>query len=158
MLNIETVQITRTNDPRHFDICAGMMAAQDPWQALGMDWENCRTAFEGSFREVHILTLDSAILAFVIIQPYGTFRGYIQTLCVHPDFQRKGLGKILLGYCETEIGRYSPNIFICVTEFNTGAHELYRKSGFEPVGELKNFLRSGVSEILLRKTRGPWLT
>jgi ribosomal protein S18 acetylase RimI-like enzyme len=148
----------RTKEPADFDACAAMMAGQDPWLTLGMNLDQCRQSFEGSFREVYVLKQGADILGFVIIQPYGSFRGYIQTLCVHPAFQGRGFGKMLLAESETLISRYSPNIFILVTEFNTRAYDLYLKSGFERVGELKDFLRAGVSEILMRKTRGPWLT
>ena len=154
---MDQLTISQTADAAHFDTCASMMAVQDPWLSLGMDFERCRQAFEGIFREVYILSAGDEIRGFVIIQPYGTFRGYIQTLCVHPGFQGMGYGRRLLDFSEREISRYSPNVFICVTETNQRAKEIYLKSGFEMVGELKNFLKAGVSELLLRKTRGPLL-
>jgi len=45
-------------------------------------------------------------------------------------------------------------MFICVSSFNPGAQRFYRNLGYEVVGELKDFLVNGHSEILLRKTIG----
>jgi ribosomal protein S18 acetylase RimI-like enzyme len=157
MANSDEVSISRTTDAAHFLTCAGMMAVQDPWLALGMDLRQCLLAFEGSFREVYILSVGREIRGFAIIQPFGTFRGYIQTLCIHPGFQGRGYGKRLLQFSEEEIARYSPNVFICVTSTNKRAYDLYLRSGFELVGELKDFLKTGFTELLLRKSSGPLL-
>jgi ribosomal protein S18 acetylase RimI-like enzyme len=97
------------------------------------------------------------VAGFVVIQPLGTFRGYIQTLCVSEAYRGKGLGHHLLYFCEEKILETSPNLFICVSAFNTRALKLYEAFGFERIGELPNFVKSGITEILLRKTVGPMI-
>ena len=47
------------------------------------------------------------------------------------------------------------NVFICVSSFNPRARNLYESVGYEVVGELKDYIVAGHSEILLRKTIGP---
>ena len=47
-------------------------------------------------------------------------------------------------------------MFICVSSFNPGAQRFYRSLGYETIGELKDFVVRGHSEILLRKTIAPW--
>jgi len=74
---------------------------------------------------------NNQIVGFVIIQMDGTFKGYIQTICVSEDFRGKGLGKKLLNFCEERILKISPNIFICVSSFHTGALQLYTDFGFK---------------------------
>ena len=49
-------------------------------------------------------------------------------------------------------------MFLCVSDFNTGALRLYRRLGYELIGALPDFLVGGSAELLLRKTRGPWST
>ena len=44
---------------------------------------------------------------------------------------------------------------MCVSSFNTEAQKLYLRLGYEIVGELKDYIVAGYSEILLRKTIGP---
>jgi ribosomal protein S18 acetylase RimI-like enzyme len=68
------------------------------------------------------------------------------------------LGKQLLAFCEQRILQHSPNVFICVSTFNTRALRLYEMSGFTPVGKLTDFVKPGYDEWLLRKTVGPTLT
>ena len=48
-------------------------------------------------------------------------------------------------------------MFLCVSDFNRGALRLYQRLGYELVGALPDFLVSGSAELLLRKTRGPWV-
>lgn len=56
---------------------------------------------------------------------------------------------------EERILRDVPNVFVCVSSFNTEARRLYLRLGYEPVGELKDYIVAGHSELLLRKTTGP---
>jgi ribosomal protein S18 acetylase RimI-like enzyme len=89
---------------------------------------------------------------------HGPFAGYIQLLCVRAAAQRHGLGQALVGWAEERIHRVSPNVFICVSSFNTRARTLYERLGYEYVGTLKNFVVAGYDEILLRKSIGPLST
>jgi [ribosomal protein S18]-alanine N-acetyltransferase len=151
----ENIKITITSDPEKFPVCAGMMAATDPWITLQMDLDQCLKAFEGSYREICIAESGDEIAGFVIMQTCGTFSGYIQTICVSVKYRGIGIGTKLLEFCEKRILSYSPNIFICVSSFNTGAAKLYYSFGFTLVGQLENFVKEGFSELLLRKTVGP---
>jgi RimJ/RimL family protein N-acetyltransferase len=42
-----------------------------------------------------------------------------------------------------------------VSSFNSGARRLYERLGYEEVGELRDWIISDHSEILLRKTIAP---
>jgi ribosomal-protein-alanine N-acetyltransferase len=149
------IVIEQTTDPGDFAVCAGIMVDTDPWITLGIDYDNCLKAFGGSFREVFVVRNEAEIIGFVIMQPQGTFKGYIQTLAIHKNYRSEGYGAQLVRFCEERILQYSPNIFICVSSFNGGALHLYKKLGFELIGELKDFIKPGFTELLLRKTVGP---
>jgi ribosomal protein S18 acetylase RimI-like enzyme len=151
----EYVVIEQTIDPADFATCAAIMSRTDPWITLGMDAEDCSKAFQGLHREVFVLRKGYEIAGFFIIQPQGSFKGYIQTIAVTEGYRGKGYGTRILKFCEDRILKYSPNIFICVSSFNQGALNLYTRFGFEKVGELKDFIKIGFTEILLRKTAGP---
>jgi [ribosomal protein S18]-alanine N-acetyltransferase len=144
-----------TEDPAHFGVCALMMSATDPWITLGLDYNQCLEAFEGAGKEVYIIKEGEEIEGFVILQVHGTFSGYIQTICIKESCRGKGLGKILLEFCEERVHRFSPNLFICVSSFNKGAIKLYLNYEFRLVGELNDFVKEGFTELLLRKTIGP---
>lgn len=151
----ENVIITVTKDPKDFGICALMMSDTDPWITLGMNYSQCLNAFEGDCKEVYVVSCENEIIGFVILQVCGTFSGYIQTICIREDSRGQGFGTMLLEFCEQRILKFSPNVFICVSSFNSEAIKLYYEFGFKLVGELDNFVKEGFTELLLRKTVGP---
>ncbi|MEN9700724.1 MAG: hypothetical protein RIR55_27 [Bacteroidota bacterium] len=150
-------EITQTRSIEDFEACANLMYNSDPWITLGMNFNDCIVAFEGNHRQIFVLKEKSKnqIEGFIIIQPQGTFKGYIQTICVSESCRGKGYGTLLLQFAENNILTYSPNVFICVSSFNQKALALYIKLGFELVGELPNFVKAGFTELLLRKSKGP---
>lgn len=134
---------------------AKLMASSDPWLTLQLSAGECRTAFNGPGKEVFVATLNGNAAGFVILQMHGTFKGYVQTLFVSSEYRSCGIGSKLLAFCEKHIADVSPNVFICVSAFNTAALKLYRNHGFTVVGTLTNFIKDGFDELLLRKSTGP---
>jgi ribosomal protein S18 acetylase RimI-like enzyme len=58
--------------------------------------------------------------------------GHITQICVHPDFRRRGLARMLLTLAASCFLRQGVSeISLTVTEANTEAIELYRAEGFE---------------------------
>jgi [ribosomal protein S18]-alanine N-acetyltransferase len=151
----EIITIHLTRETQEIAMCAHMMVESDPWITLGITYDQCLTAFDGDCKEIYVLKEGVNIRGFVILQICGTFKGYIQTICMDKESRGKGLGKKLLQFCEDRILKISPNIFICVSSFNTGAIKLYDDLGYKKVGELENFVKQGFTELLLRKTVGP---
>ena len=67
----------------------------------------------------------------------------------------KGIGGALVRFVEERILRDTPNVFLCVSSFNEGAKRFYERLGYEVVGELRDMLIPGHSEILMRRSTGP---
>lgn len=155
MKNEEKALIRLTSDVSDFTVCARMMSLTDPWITLEMNYKQCLKAFDGGCKEIYVIEQADKIAGFVILQICGTFSGYIQTICIGEAYRGRGLGTILLSFCEERILKFSPNVFICVSSFNKGAIKLYHEFGFKLVGELENFVKAGFTELLLRKTVGP---
>jgi ribosomal protein S18 acetylase RimI-like enzyme len=151
----EQFTITQTTDAKKITTCADMMSKTNPWVTYTMDLTLCLKAFEGDCKEIYVLENENEIVGFAILQVCGSFKGYIQSLCVSEKFRGKGIGTKLLQFCEERIRKISPNIFICVSSFNKGAMKLYYEFGFKLVGELNDFVKEGFTELLLRKTYGP---
>ena len=150
----EKLIIRLTTDAQIILACAQMMAASDPWITLGMKYEHCVAAFDGPCKEIYVAEYKNEIAGFVVIQICGTFKGYIQTICISRDLRGRGFGKKILQFCEQRILQISPNIFICVSSFNTGAIKLYYEFGFKLIGEFEHFVKEGFTELLLRKSVG----
>lgn len=131
------------------------MCTTDPWITLGRGYEECLKAVSDPDRETYVAVDDSGVIGFVILQLRGTFVGYIQTVAVRKDQRGKGLGTELIDFAERRIFRDFPNVFMCVSSFNSRARDLYLRLGYSQIGEFPDFIVRGHSEILLRKTIAP---
>lgn len=136
--------------------CAAIMAASDPWLALGRTFDECLAALQQEARDIYVADQDGAIPGFIVIDMRGTFRGYIATVAVDEAARGKGVGSQLLDFAEEKILRESPNVFLFVTSFNTRARALYERRSYQHIGEVRDFIADGVSEHLMRMTSGPW--
>lgn len=134
--------------------CARMMAGTDPWITLGRGYEASLERIKDPSREVYVAIDESGVAGCLILCMVGAFIGYIQTVLVAPDRQGKGIGTQLVEFAEDRIFRESPNAFLCVSSFNSGARRLYERLGYRYVGELSDYIVPGHSELLFRKTRG----
>ena len=137
------------------EICARMMSCSEPWLTLGRDYAASLGLLRDERRERYVAWKSEQIAGFLVLNMAGAFVGYIQIVCVAEDQRGKGLGTRLLKFAEDRILRDSPNVFICVSDFNVAARRLYERLGYLEVGELSDYLVAGHAEILLRKSIGP---
>lgn len=139
--------------------CASIMANSEPWITLSRTYEESlqilTDSLADSSKEVYLATQEGELSGFIILNLKGAFIGYVQTICIDAKSRGKGIGSKLLKFAEERIYRESPNVFLCVSSFNVEAKRLYERLGYEIVGELKDYLIRGYSEILMRKTVGP---
>jgi [ribosomal protein S18]-alanine N-acetyltransferase len=137
------------------EACARMMASTEPWITLRREYEACLRVMLDETRERYVAYRGDRLAGLLILNLKGAFVGYIQTVCAAPQFRGMGVGTALVAFAEERIFRDHKNAFICVSDFNHGARRLYERLGFELVGELRDYVVAGHSELLLRKTRGP---
>ena len=149
------MKITRLRSPKDKSAAASLMAASDPWLALGLGRAHCLRTLAAPFRETYMVKEGGAIAGLVTVTMYGTFKGYIQSLFVAPGFRGRGTGEALMVYAEKKIFARSPNVFLCVSSFNKGAIRFYRRLGYRKAGLIKDFFEKGSDEMLMRKTVGP---
>ncbi|MCD6065957.1 MAG: family N-acetyltransferase [Bacteroidetes bacterium] len=149
------IEISNLDSSDILEKCVLLVHASEPFVTLQFSLEHCRQMMQGDYKEVYIATVDGNFAGFVVIQLYGTLKGYIQTICVEPEYRSKGVGTALIRHCEERILKVSPNVFILVSSINPGAQRLYYSLGFEKTGEFKNLILQGHDEYLLRKTIGP---
>ncbi len=138
--------------------CARITASSEPWKTLGIGYEDSLKFFDEPLHEFYVAITGGKVIGYVAIQIAGAFTGYIRRIAVHSDWRGKGIGSQLMQFSENRIFTEKPNVFLCVSSFNTRAQELYKKLGYEVIGEIKDYVAAGYSEILMRKTKGPILT
>jgi len=141
--------------PAHADACAEMMSSSEPWLTLGRTREKALELLSRPDRESYVALRDGRVAGLVVLCMQGAFVGYIQTVCVAADSRGQGIGSRLIEFAEARILAETPNVFMCVSSFNTSAKRLYLRLGYQIVGELRDYIIAGHSEILLRKTIGP---
>ena len=147
-------KIELTTDKKILDRCALLMSQTEPWMILNRDLQGCEEALQGDHKEVYVSIEAEKLLGFIVLQMTGTFKGYIQSICVLSEMRSAGLGTALIRFAEERIFLISPNVFMMVSSFNEKAAKLYFKLGYEKIGTLKNFVVDGLDEFLLRKTLG----
>ena len=149
------VEIRRMESADEAEACARMMAGSEPWITLGRGYEASLGVVSDPSMEVYLALWGGEIAGFVVVSMAGAFTGYVKSICTAPGWRGRGVGSRLMSFVEDRIFREAPNVFICVSDFNEGARRLYRRLGYEVVGELRDYLVSGRSEILMRKTVAP---
>ena len=132
-----------------------MMSSLEPWVTLKRDYTSSLKILTDPTREVYLALAGDEIAGFTILIMQGALVGYIQSICVAPDWRNKGIGSQLMEFAENRIFIESPNAFIMVSSFNPDAKRLYNRLGYETIGELEDFIIPGHSEYLLRKSIAP---
>jgi len=132
-----------------------MMASSEPWVTLQRDYDASLKILTDPSKEVYLAMASNEIVGFALLTMHGTFIGYLQSIYVSPEWRGNGVGSELMDYVERRILSETPNVFICVSSFNQRVQRLYERRNYEVVGELRNWIVPGHSEILLRKTIGP---
>jgi ribosomal-protein-alanine N-acetyltransferase len=150
------ITIQYTKEPADLVWGAELMASQEPWITLQRGYTASLELLQQELSEVYVCFADDERAGFILLKRSGSFTGYIQTIVIEETFRGKGIGTQLIRFAEQKIGEISPNVFICVSSFNTRAHRLYLSLGYEEVGLLKNYVRQGYDEILLRKSTAAW--
>jgi ribosomal-protein-alanine N-acetyltransferase len=151
----EAVVIRRIAGRAEAEACAALMAASEPWITLRRGRAESLAVMEHPAREHYVALADGAVAGFLVLSMQGAIVGYIQSVAVAPAWRGRGIGTALVRYAEARIFQDSPNVFLCVSSFNGDARRLYERLGYAFVGELRDYLVSGHSELLYRKSIGP---
>ena len=150
-----SVEIRRLQSAGEAEKCAHLMANSEPWITLRRTYHGAMKMLSDPTREVYLATVKDEIVGFIVLIMSGALVGYIQTVGVLPEWRNKGIGTRLLKFAENTIFAKAPNVFMCVSSFNKKAQKLYQRIGYEVIGELKDYIVPGHSEILLRKSIAP---
>ncbi|MBY0482352.1 MAG: GNAT family N-acetyltransferase [Chitinophagaceae bacterium] len=155
-MNTAAISITRINSFEEQSWCAQLMAGSEPWISLKRTFSDGLALMQvtDGGMEAYIAKSGEINLGFVVIKTAGAFVGYVQILAVTEASRGRGIGNLLMDFVEQRIFEFSPNAFICVSDFNEGARKLYESRGYQLLGKLENYLETGFTELLLRKTIG----
>ena len=154
------ITIRRVNGDAEARACADIMASAEPWITCGRTRDNTFLTVSNPLAESYAAVTPAGEVAGVVVIALRVplISGYVCGLAVKPEHRNRGIGSALLRHAEQRIFRESPNVFLCVTSFNTNAQRLYARLGYQKIGEITDFAIPGAHEHLLRKTLGPQST
>jgi len=76
---------------------------------------------------------------------------YLRLLVVDRAWSGGGIGGALLDAVEARAFAAAADLFLLVTDDNTAAQRFYARRGFAEVGRLPDYVRSGITEVVMRK-------
>jgi len=108
----------------------------------------------GFFKDsiLYIVYSNDAPAAYFAIEKGGKGEAEIMTVAVIPDYQRQGIGKMIMKKLFNLLKDYKL-IKIVTHPYNVGAIILYLKSGFKIYGWKDNYFGDGQPRLLLRKEK-----
>ena len=75
--------------------------------------------------------------------------GWVASLGVHPDYRRRGIGRLLLEACEAALG--TRRLRLTLRTSNAAALALYRGAGYEQVDLWRRYYRDGEDGIVMER-------
>ncbi|HKF04428.1 MAG TPA: GNAT family N-acetyltransferase [Candidatus Sulfotelmatobacter sp.] len=142
-------------EPNDYEWCAGLMVASEPWITLQRDLDGCRQVLNRPGTELFIARdQNSRPLGFILLAPYGLAGSpYIASIGVSPDARGQRIGAQLMQFTEQHFHDRS-HLFLLVSSFNSRAQRFYLRHGYECIGELKDYIVAGHSELIFHKRLG----
>jgi len=148
---MERIEIHPADDKERI-MAAHLLAASEPWITLKISLDQCIKNCNNPDFQVYMAYSDKQPAGVVIIDPHGVAGSpYIKSVAAYPEFRGKGIGAALLSFTEDLFRGRSRYLFLCVSSFNLRAQKFYERHGYKVVGELKDYVIEGASEILIHK-------
>lgn len=129
------------------------MASSEPWITLGRDLEGCRAVLVRPATELFVARDQdsSRPFGFILLAAYGFAASpYVASIGVDPEARGQSVGSQLMAFAEQRY-RDRGHLFLLVSSFNQRAQKFYRGHGYEFVGELKDYIVPGHSELIFHK-------
>jgi len=147
----EPLQIlSATNQER--DWAAELFSSSEPWKTLGITYENLKATCHDPEYLVYVAHIEDEPCGVIILDPHGVAGApYIKSVLVQENYRNIGIGAGMIVFAESFFKQKSPHIFLCVSSFNQKARSFYERLGYNAIGELKDHIKQGESEILMYK-------
>ncbi len=148
------MQILQAGDA-DYEWAAQLMASSEPWVTLRRSLEDCRAAVRRPGTELFITFQGERRLGFVLLAEHGLAGSpYIASIAVVEAARGHGIGSELLRFAEEHYRISHQHIFLLVSSFNLPARRLYERCGYQPVGEIPDYVVAGHSECIMYKRLG----
>ena len=131
---------------------AVILSNSQPWIKLGITFEQCLKTCNDPEYLLFIAHLNEKRCGAIVLHNRGVAGSpYLKSIIVPSEFRGKGIGRELMKFIENFFRKNAKHIFLCVSSFNKAAQSFYVRIGYQVVGELKDYIIEGESEILMHK-------
>jgi ribosomal-protein-alanine N-acetyltransferase len=139
--------------------CRRLILGSEPWLTLQYDDADVHSIVRSvAGANLLVAQVDERTVGFALSAPGVLLGEYLRILVVEPAYQSRGVGQRLMKELERRAFQRWPNVYLCVSDFNTGARRFYRRLGYEEVGLLRDLLLPSRGEVLMRKSVAAWTT
>lgn len=114
-----------------------LLAYDFPWtRGLFVECLRAGYAFFG-------LQLGKELAGYTILN-WAAGEAHLLNLCIHPDWQHRGYGSLLLEYAINHVARQGNEaMFLEVRKSNKRAAQLYKNRGFKVIGSRRSYYQAG---------------
>ena len=134
------------------DRASVLLARSEPWITLGITADQCKITCHDPEFLLYMAYTDHKPSGIIILDPRGVAGSpYMKSIAVYPEFRGQGIGSDLLAFAEDLFKEKARHMFLCVSSFNQRAKKFYETHGYQVIGEFKDYIVEGKSEILMHK-------
>jgi ribosomal protein S18 acetylase RimI-like enzyme len=135
---------------------ADQLAQLEPWYTLAYTPDALgRYLSAGGPDSMRFAVLRKGTIAGAVCVRFPWLRGvYLELIGLFPQVQGQGIGRAVCSWLEQEVDGHADNLWTLVSSFNSPARRFYANCHFTEIGVLKDFVRPGHDEILMRRITG----
>jgi ribosomal protein S18 acetylase RimI-like enzyme len=131
---------------------ATLLATSEPWITLRVPLEKCISTCHNPEYLLFVAHDEGKPCGMVLLDPLGMASSpYLKSIAVTEEYRNQHIGSALLAFAENYFRNNARHFFLCVSSFNNKARKFYEHNGYQAVGELKDYIIQGESEIIMHK-------
>jgi ribosomal protein S18 acetylase RimI-like enzyme len=136
--------------------CVKILIDNPLWQRYGMTSEAAGRMFAAALAQgatTLAARAEGQPVGFVWYITHGAWdqSGYIRLIGLSPQYQGKRIGEQLMAAAEAHMAEKVREVFLLVTDSNTGAQRFYRRLGYTYIGAIPDYVVPGITELIFFK-------
>jgi GNAT superfamily N-acetyltransferase len=148
-----TIRSMQTED---LPLLASWMVETPLWQRYGLTIDKAIANFERGLARCEwllVAQVDDSVCGFAWVIPQGAFgrSPYLRLIGVQADKASSGIGTGLLAEVERKSAEVASDLFLLVSDFNTGAQAFYKQHGYIQIGAIAAYVVPDITELIFRK-------
>ncbi len=136
--------------------CVRVLMENDLWRLYGITEHGAEQMLKKALSEsedILVAKINEKTAGFAWWMAHGVFgrSAYLRLIGVLPEFQRMGIGKVLMHTVENMAARRTSDIFLLATDSNQSAQRFYQREGYQQIGAIPDYVINGITELIFYK-------